>query len=129
MENSGKISGLTKDSKGNFAAKAKKRTGKHGFSNLSGFKYADGGLVNYTGPAWVDGTQNKPEAFLNAEDTKRIGQAAELLANLPIFNNTSNANNAVSATYGDTNVSVNITVESIANDYDVDRMMKRVEEK
>ena len=128
-KNSGKIGGLTKDSKGNFAAKAKKRTGKHGFSNLSGFKYADGGLVNYTGPAWVDGTQNKPEAFLNAEDTKRIGQAAELLANLPIFNNTSNANNAVSATYGDTNVSVNITVESIANDYDVDRMMKRVEEK
>ena len=128
-KNSGKINGLTKDSKGNFAAKAKKRTGKHGFSNLSGFKYADGGLVNYTGPAWVDGTQNKPEAFLNAEDTKRIGQAAELLANLPIFNNTSNANNAVSATYGDTNVSVNITVESIANDYDVDRMMKRVEEK
>lgn len=128
-KNSGKISGLTKDSKGNFAAKAKKRTGKHGFSNLSGFKYADGGLVNYTGPAWVDGTQNKPEAFLNAEDTKRIGQAAELLANLPIFNNTSNANNAVSATYGDTNVSVNITVESIANDYDVDRMIKRVEEK
>ena len=128
-KNSGKISGLTKDSKGNFAAKAKKRTGKYGFSNLSGFKYADGGLVNYTGPAWVDGTQNKPEAFLNAEDTKRIGQAAELLANLPIFNNTSNANNAVSATYGDTNVSVNITVESIANDYDVDRMMKRVEEK
>lgn len=128
-KNSGKISGLIKDSKGNFAAKAKKRTGKHGFSNLSGFKYADGGLVTYTGPAWVDGTQNKPEAFLNAEDTKRIGQAAELLANLPIFNNTSNANNAVSATYGDTNVSVNITVESIANDYDVDRMMKRVEEK
>lgn len=128
-KNSGKISGLIKDSKGNFAAKAKKRTGKHGFSNLSGFKYADGGLVTYTGPAWVDGTQNKPEAFLNAEDTKRIGQAAELLANLPIFNNISNANNAVSATYGDTNVSVNITVESIANDYDVDRMMKRVEEK
>ena len=128
-KNSGKISGLTKDSKGNFAAKAKKRTGKHGFSNISGFRYADGGLVNYTGPAWVDGTQNKPEAFLNAEDTKRIGQAAELLANLPIFNNTSNANNAVSATYGDTNVSVNITVESIADDYDVDRMMKRVEEK
>lgn len=128
-KNSGKISGLTKDSKGNFAAKAKKRTGKHGFSNISGFKYADGGLVNYTGPAWVDGTQNKPEAFLNAEDTKRIGQAAELLANLPIFNSTSNANNAVSTTYGDTNVSVNITVESIANDYDVDKMMKRVEEK
>ena len=128
-KNTGRIKGLTKDSKGNFSARAMVRTGKHSFLPEDGFKYADGGLVNYTGPAWVDGTQNKPEAFLNAEDTKRIGQAAELLANLPIFNNTSNANNAVSATYGDTNVSVNITVESIANDYDVDRMMKRVEEK
>ena len=128
-KNTGRIKGLTKDSKGNFSARAMVRTGKHSFLPQDGFKYADGGLVNYTGPAWVDGTQNKPEAFLNAEDTKRIGQAAELLANLPIFNNTSNANNAVSATYGDTNVSVNITVESIANDYDVDRMMKRVEEK
>lgn len=128
-KNTGRIKGLTKDSKGNFSARAMVRTGKHSFLPEDGFKYADGGLVNYTGPAWVDGTQNKPEAFLNAEDTKRIGQAAELLANLPIFNNTSNANNAVSTTYGDTNVSVNITVESIANDYDVDRMMKRVEEK
>lgn len=128
-KNTGRIGGLTKDSNGNFAAKARVRSGKHGFTNIKNFKYADGGLVNYTGPAWVDGTPNKPEAFLNSEDTKRIGQAAELLANLPIFNNTSNANNAVSATYGDTNVSVNITVESIANDYDVDRMMKRVEER
>lgn len=128
-KNTGRIKGLTKDSKGNFSARAMVRTGKHSFLPEDGFKYADGGLVNYTGPAWVDGTQNKPEAFLNAEDTKRIGQAAELLANLPIFNNTSSANNAVSTTYGDTNVSVNITVESIANDYDVDRMMKRVEEK
>ena len=31
----------------------------------SGKKYATGGLVDYTGPAWVDGTAGKPEAFLN----------------------------------------------------------------
>ena len=31
----------------------------------SGTKYATGGLVDYTGPAWVDGTSSKPEAFLN----------------------------------------------------------------
>ena len=35
-------------------------------------KYASGGLVNYTGLARVDGTYSKPEAFLNAEDTKNI---------------------------------------------------------
>ena len=28
-----------------------------------------GGLVDFTGPAWVDGTKSKPEAFLSAEDT------------------------------------------------------------
>ena len=32
-------------------------------------KYAQGGLVDYTGPAWVDGSKNKPEAFLSAKDT------------------------------------------------------------
>lgn len=36
------------------------------------FQYANGGLVDYTGPAWVDGTKAKPEAFLNAEDTKLL---------------------------------------------------------
>lgn len=32
-------------------------------------KYAQGGLVDYTGPAWVDGSKSKPEAFLSAKDT------------------------------------------------------------
>lgn len=36
------------------------------------FQYADGGLVDYTGPAWVDGTKAKPEAFLSAEDTRLL---------------------------------------------------------
>lgn len=36
------------------------------------FQYANGGLVDYTGPAWVDGTKEKPEAFLNAEDTRLL---------------------------------------------------------
>ena len=31
--------------------------------------YAQGGLVDFTGPAWVDGSKTKPEAFLSAEDT------------------------------------------------------------
>lgn len=33
------------------------------------FQYAQGGLVDYTGPAWVDGSKSKPEAFLSAKDT------------------------------------------------------------
>ena len=33
---------------------------------------AEGGLVDYTGLAWVDGTKTKPESFLDATDTKLL---------------------------------------------------------
>ena len=36
------------------------------------FQYKSGGLVDFTGPAWVDGTKQRPEAFLSAEDTKLL---------------------------------------------------------
>lgn len=35
--------------------------------------YANGGLVDYTGPAIVHGTPSKPEAFLSAKDTYNMG--------------------------------------------------------
>lgn len=35
-------------------------------------EYKSGGLVDYTGPAWVDGTKSKPEAFLNSDDREMI---------------------------------------------------------
>ena len=47
--------------------------------------FAQGGMVDFTGPAWVDGTKSRPEAFLNADDTKRIGEAAKLLSDLPLL--------------------------------------------
>ncbi len=36
----------------------------------NGFAYKKGGIVDYTGPAWVDGSKNDPEAFLSADQTK-----------------------------------------------------------
>jgi hypothetical protein len=35
-------------------------------------QFASGGLVDFTGPAWVDGSKMRPEAFLSAEDTAMI---------------------------------------------------------
>lgn len=35
-------------------------------------KYKQGGLIDFTGPAWVDGTSSQPEAILNANETKFI---------------------------------------------------------
>jgi hypothetical protein len=33
-------------------------------------QYKTGGLADFTGPAWLDGTKSKPEYILNAEQTK-----------------------------------------------------------
>ena len=90
-------------------------------------RYATGGLVPYTGIAQVDGTPSRPEAFLSAEDTERFLTAAQLFAMSPLLNSAS-AQNAVSSSIGDTSIEININVESISDDYDVDRLVKRVEE-
>lgn len=45
-------------------------------------KYKTGGLVDYTGKAWVDGTPTKPEAFLNAEETKTIKDLAKHITSI-----------------------------------------------
>lgn len=89
--------------------------------------YATGGLVDYTGPAWVDGTKTHPESFLSAEDTERIGNAAKLLSNIPALRN-SGYNNQVSTNVGDTHVEIHLNIDGIASDYDVDRMMDRVKQ-
>lgn len=89
--------------------------------------YKNGGLVDYTGVAQVHGTPSRPEGFLKAEDTQNIMTAAELFAMSPLLNSSS-AQNAVSSSVGDTSIEININVESISDDYDVDRLIKRVED-
>ena len=107
-------------------AKQKKLEGNSKYKTFDIRKYAQGGLVNYTGPAWVDGTKSKPEAFLNAEDTKRIGNAAKILADIPLLNSNPLSENAISTNIGDTTIEIHINVENIDSDYDVDKMIERV---
>ena len=59
-------------------------------------KYAEGGLVDFTGPAWVDGSKTAPEAFLDPEDTANIGMLAQGLRAMVgnIFNKDNNTNSA-----------------------------------
>ena len=67
----------------NMANQAKKtiRSGKHSKG------YIEGGLVDYTGPAIVHGTPARPEAFLNAEQTKQIREGLELGSDRGILSN------------------------------------------
>ena len=88
-------------------------------------KFAEGGLVNYTGPAWVDGSYSKPEAFLSAEDTARIGEAAKILADLPWLGNNP-TQNITNNRGGDVAVEINLNIDKLASDVDVDNMIERV---
>lgn len=97
--------------------------------NSSPYAFAKGGMVDFTGPAWVDGTKSRPEAFLNADDTKRIGEAAKLLSDLPLLDNPRTQTNEISNTnVGDTTFEIHINVENISSDYDVDQAVERVKQ-
>lgn len=73
----------------------------------SGTKYARGGLVDYTGPAWVDGTKSRPEAFLNPYQTEQIGALADALDTNVVKNFANNSN----VTFG----SINFNVASMSS--------------
>ena len=84
-------------------------------------KFATGGLADYTGPAWLDGTPAKPELILNATDTKNF------IALKDVLSKAIGSTHAISNEYGgDTTFEININVDHIANDYDVDKMAERV---
>lgn len=87
--------------------------------------YATGGLVDYTGYAWVDGTSSRPEAFLNADQTALFAGLGNVLSNIysrGAYNNDSDSQSsvtienftiAVDATLTDNNVQQ--TGESLAD--------------
>lgn len=95
--------------------------------------FSKGGLVDYTGPAIVHGTPSKPEAFLNAEQTKQIREGLELtsdrgvlsslragisdlihMANSIVNNNLSN--NEINISKG----AIQITVGNLNDKYDIE---------
>lgn len=41
--------------------------------------YKTGGLIDYTGPAWVDGTREQPELMLNSTDTRNLLRTVDLV--------------------------------------------------
>ena len=83
--------------------------------------YKEGGLANFTGPAWLDGSFSKPEMVLNSEDTKNFIQLKDVLSSLNKNGFSGLGNAQIQDTY---NISIN--VDQIANDYDVERMIKQV---
>ena len=87
-------------------------------SNLSSYK--TGGLADFTGPAWLDGTKSKPEYILNADQTRAFFTLVDVLTGLTSKGMQSTQNN------GDTNYDIDINVESIGNDYDVEQLASKI---
>lgn len=88
-------------------------------------KFAKGGLVDFTGPAWVDGTSSNPEAFLNAQDTRNFTELKQILSSLLRADRFAGFDLS-NLPGGDCNIYV--TVDQIASDYDVDEAVARIKE-
>lgn len=84
--------------------------------------YAKGGLADFTGPAWLDGTPSKPEVVLNAKDSANFFQLRDILRE--------SLDGATSIQHGGDTYQYDIDVNNpqIASDYDVDEMIRRVED-
>ena len=85
--------------------------------------FASGGLANFTGPAWLDGTSSKPELVLNAQDTKNFIMLKDVLSGF--IGNISTLAGRYAHGAGST-FEININVDKITSDYDVDKMAERV---
>ena len=84
-------------------------------------KFRTGGLADYTGPAWLDGTPAKPELVLNAQDTKNFIALKDVLSKA--IGSTSSVSNEYG---GDATYEININVDHLNSDYDVDKVAERV---
>lgn len=99
-------------------------SGYTGWFNLSDLTaYKKGGYVNFTGPAWVDGTNNSPEAFLNAKQTALFETLRDALVKMPNINS------------GDGETGDNITIENLTIDVkeladtdSIDKVVKTVKD-
>ena len=84
--------------------------------------FKTGGLADFTGPAWLDGSKSNPEYVLNASQTKAFFQLVDVLDSLK-------TNGApITQNGGDSTFDIDINVESLSSDYDVEQIALKVKE-
>ena len=91
------------------------------FNRLYG--YDTGGLADYTGLAWLDGTPTSPEMVLSSKDTENFIQLKDILSN--VMNGETGKNNN---TNGDYYFEIAINVDKVTSDYDVDQIADRIKQ-
>jgi len=81
--------------------------------------YKTGGLADYTGPAWLDGSKTHPELVLNAKDTENFIELKNILAH------SMGSQGAGGINGGDTYYEFNIDAE-LGSDYDVEKLADKI---
>lgn len=81
--------------------------------------YASGGVADFTGPAWLDGTKSRPELVLNARDTQNFLELKDTLSSLK-------SNGGFNLNGGDNYYDIKVQVDSLSSDYDVDKAIDRI---
>jgi hypothetical protein len=78
--------------------------------------YAQGGIADYTGYAWVDGTKTKPERILSASQTDSFNKLVGILPKLNLGENNTNTKSENENIYVNTiNVTTNDATSFINN--------------
>ena len=82
--------------------------------------FLKGGIADFTGPAWLDGTPSKPELVLNAKDTKNFIALKDVLSRVMKLHNSDDES------LSNANFEINVNVDHISSDYDVDKLTERI---
>lgn len=96
----------------------------YGIRNLSPYamsKFKSGGLADFTGPAWLDGTKSHPELVLDATDSQNFITLKNILAQLL----NGQGAGVIGSGGGDNYFDIDISAE-LGSDYDVDQLAERI---
>lgn len=81
--------------------------------------FKTGGIADFTGPAWLDGTKTHPEIVLNARDTANFLELRDILRDMNLVSEGKTSG-------GDNYFEIHIEVDTLSNDYDVEQVADKV---
>lgn len=81
--------------------------------------FKTGGLADFTGPAWLDGTKTHPEIVLNARDTANFLELRDILRDMNLISEGKTSG-------GDNYFEIHIEVDTLSNDYDIEQVADKV---
>lgn len=81
--------------------------------------FKTGGVADFTGPAWLDGTKTHPEIVLNARDSANFLELRDILRDMNLVSEGKTSG-------GDNYFEIHIEVDTLSNDYDVEQVADKV---